>query len=935
MKHCLLITAGLAMLLSPYSQAAEKPTGPDYSRDIAPLLRKHCGGCHNADDREGGLSVESFSDLQEGGEHGPSIQPGVVASSRLLLLVTGKAEPLMPPEGNEPLSKAELDLLTEWVEAGAKGPDGEEPLRRTLIVPKLPAPEGLSKPIASVAVSPNGKVLAVARFELVELRHTDSLELIRRLEEFPGKVNSVEFSTDGSRLIAASGISGLFGEASIWDVASGKKLKTIEGHRDTLYDATISPDGKVLATTSYDRRIELWDAATGEPLRSLLGHNGAIFDLAFSPDGTILASASADATIKLWQTATGVRLDTLGQPLKEQYVVRFSPDGRFVVAGGLDNRIRVWEVVSREKPRINPLRFARIAHEGAVIQLAFSPDGKSLVSIADDQTSKQWETSGFSVLTSLSKQLDVTPALAMGHDGKSFFVGRSDGTLERQNLPSVAAGASEGSPADASASKSVRIAGKDWVEVTEAEPNNAPTQAVKVTLPAKLSGVIFSKADGDAAASGAEPDVDLYRFEAKAGQKWVFEVKAARDKSPLDSRLEVLDAEGNPVPRVLLQAVRDSYITFRGINSQTRDCRVHNWEEMELNEYLYCNGEVVKLWLYPRGPDSGFKVYPGEGKRYGFFGTTSMSHALQEPCYVVEPHSPDAELIPNGLPEFMLYYENDDESRRKLGSDSRIDFVAPADGRYTVRLTDVRGQQGESYKYSLTIRPSKPSFKVKLEGANPKVNAGGGKEFRVRVERFDGFEGEVKVDISGLPKGFHATTPLVIERGQNVAYGCIYSDAKAEPPTAEAAKGTKVVASATIRGKEQTQEVNNLGEIKLAPKAKVLVHLATIDGQSAAEGPLELTVAPGQTIKARVIAERNGHNGIITFGKEDSGRNLPHGVFVDNIGLNGLMLRAGQNEREFFITAAKWAPNQSRTFHLMARVDGNQTTLPVVLHVKE
>ena len=106
----------------------------------------------------------------------------------------------------------------------------------------------------------------------------------------------------------------------------------------------------------------------------------------------------------------------------------------------------------------------------------------------------------------------------------------------------------------------------------------------------------------------------------------MFETNAARSKSPLDSKIEILNSEGHPVPRVLLQAVRDSYIQFRGINSDTRDCRVHNWEEMDLNQYLYLNGEVVRLWLWPRGPDSGFQFYPQTGSRRLYFDTTAMSH---------------------------------------------------------------------------------------------------------------------------------------------------------------------------------------------------------------------------------------------------------------------------------------------------------------------
>ncbi len=143
-------------------------------------------------------------------------------------------------------------------------------------------------------------------------------------------------------------------------------------------------------------------------------------------------------------------------------------------------------------------------------------------------------------------------------------------------------------------------------ELTEHEPNNLAAAANAISANSMTSGVI------SAAAQAAKADADLYRFHAKKGEKLVLEINAARNKSPLDSKLEVLDAAGKPIPRVVLQAVRSSYFTFRGHNSTDRnDFRMHGAGDMELNEYVYANGEVMKLWMYPRGPDSGFLVYPG------------------------------------------------------------------------------------------------------------------------------------------------------------------------------------------------------------------------------------------------------------------------------------------------------------------------------------
>jgi hypothetical protein len=149
----------------------------------------------------------------------------------------------------------------------------------------------------------------------------------------------------------------------------------------------------------------------------------------------------------------------------------------------------------------------------------------------------------------------------------------------------------------------------------------------------------------DAAARNAG---DWYAFEAKQGDELVISVDAARSGSPLDSVLDLADANGKPLLRTRLQAVRESYFTFRGKDSTTiDDFRLHRWEDMELNQWLYAGGEVVKLWLYPRGPDSGFKVYPGFGQRFTFFGTSASTHALNEPAWIVEEIAPGETPSPN------------------------------------------------------------------------------------------------------------------------------------------------------------------------------------------------------------------------------------------------------------------------------------------------
>jgi hypothetical protein len=219
------------------------------------------------------------------------------------------------------------------------------------------------------------------------------------------------------------------------------------------------------------------------------------------------------------------------------------------------------------------------------------------------------------------------------------------------------------------------------------------------------------------------------------------------------------------------------------------------------------------------------------------------------------------------------------------------------------------------------------------------VNAGSAKEFKVKAHRIDRFDGPTRVDISGLPPGFSVTTPVVIEEGQLEAFGVITAAADAPMPTPENAAATEVTATAVIGETEVAHDINNLGEIKLAEKPKLLAAIQPATGGAqpvgvSPEGWPEYVIRPGETIMLNVQLERNGYDGEVSFGGVGSGRNLPHGSYVDNIGLNGLLILTGQSQREFFITAASWLPEQRRTFHLNTGVEGNQATWPVVLRVE-
>ena len=470
--------------------------------------------------------------------------------------------------------------------------------------------------------------------------------------------------------------------------------------------------------------------------------------------------------------------------------------------------------------------------------------------------------------------------------------------------------------------------------VAEAEPNDSPDKANAMATPGAADGVI------SAAGAGPSPDADLYRFDARAGQTWVVETVAARRGSPADTKIEVLHADGKPVERVLLRAVRDTYNTFRPVDANQGGARLVNWEEMEQNQYLYMQGEVVRLFLAPRGPDSQWDFFTIGGKRRCYFDTSATSHALDEPCYIVEPHPPAdrAKLPPNGLPLFTLHYANDDDAERKLGADSRLMFTAPADGAYLVRVTDTRGFGGDRSAYRLVVREARPDFSVAMEGVATKINAGTGRSFLVRADRTDGFDGPIAVEIANPPAGFRVSSPLVIEAGHLEAFGTIWPAPGAKADDA-AWKNVRVTATAVVNAVPVTKPVNAMPKVEADPAdAPLYVEmLATgADGKAdvasgQSEAPAEVTIVPGQTTTAWLKADRKNFGGSISFDVQ----NLPHGVIVMDIGLNGVLIPEGQGERQVFLQCAPWVTEQDRLCYARAREAGNPTSKPVMLHVRK
>jgi WD40 repeat protein len=394
---------------------------PTY-KDVNAIFATRCLGCHAAAVKMGSLNLQTWDGFQEGGTHGKIVVSGKSAESRLYLLITGKEMPAMPMDGSK-LSPEQIETIRAWIDAGAVG-GGVVEKSVDAALPKIEPRTPVKPQIFDLAYSPDGKLLALAGYQEVRLVDPATKQELATLKGHAGNVRSIAFSRDGKLLAAAGGLPARSGEVLIWDVEQRKLLDTIHGHADCIYGVAFSPDGKSIATASYDKLVKLFDVASEKEIRTYKDHIDAVYAVEFTPDGQRLVSGAADRTIKIWNVATGERLYTLSEPQDGINTIAIDPSGKFVAAGGLDKSIRIWSLGEKE----GKLLHSQIAHEDAILRLAWSSDGSELISSSADRTVKVFRAQDLSELQSLPEP-DWVYGLQFAPNGKTFAIGRFDGSL--------------------------------------------------------------------------------------------------------------------------------------------------------------------------------------------------------------------------------------------------------------------------------------------------------------------------------------------------------------------------------------------------------------------------------------------------------------------------------------------------------------------------
>jgi hypothetical protein len=243
-----------------------------------------------------------------------------------------------------------------------------------------------------IAFSPDGARAASTgdgRDHMVRLWDLETGEELKRFGPYEGNGYGVAFTPNGKSLLFS-----VYTDPSLrvsanpslhlLDLDTGKELRHFDA--GLLHDCALSADGTKSLTGNSAGLVQLWDNATGKEWKRLEGHKGEVYYAVFSPGEKWVASGGEAGVIKFWDLRTGKVFREINEPdKKESACGAFCPDGRRFASGCGDGNIRLWDVKTGDE------RHCFEGHAGTVYALAFSPDGRFLVSGGRDRTVRVWK----------------------------------------------------------------------------------------------------------------------------------------------------------------------------------------------------------------------------------------------------------------------------------------------------------------------------------------------------------------------------------------------------------------------------------------------------------------------------------------------------------------------------------------------------------------
>lgn len=548
-----------------------------FEKDVKPIFREHCAGCHNQDDAASDFAADGFDAVIAGGAGGEVVSPGDPDGSRLWKLVTHAEQPAMPPGGDK-LPDAQLAVIRAWIEGGLMKDAGSKPMKskKAAIVAvdvgnlgkpvgEPAMPKGWRRepvvtadavgPVESLAASPWAPAAAVPWQRQVALYHTETSALLGIAPYLDGAPHVVRFSRDGSLLLVAGGREGALGTAAVIDVVSGARLATVGDELDAVLAADISPDNRLVAIGGPKKKVRVYSVADGELAYTCEKHTDWITAIAFSPDNKLLATGDRSAGLRLWQAEAGHERGDLRGHSAAITSLAWRPG--VLASGSEDGSVRWW---NPEGAQVKSFP----AHGGGVLSVAFASDGR-LVTAGRDKLVKLWNADGGHV-ADLTQTDDVALAAVFAHGDKRVVASDWAGKVRVVDIESKQPVAML-TPNPPTLAERVEQADRSLADLQakHAEAESKSTEAGKALELAQQAHAAFQKRLADAQRSQSDAQRALEEAQAMMkgrtdAESRANQAKAAAEAALADATKKLEEARQAKAPSVaeLVTAVADA-----------------------------------------------------------------------------------------------------------------------------------------------------------------------------------------------------------------------------------------------------------------------------------------------------------------------------------------------------------------------------------------
>ncbi len=272
----------------------------------------------------------------------------------------------------------------------------------------------------------DARVIGGGKDGLIEIWDRQTGKMVRTLAGHTDTVRSLAIAESGQRLVSGSG-DGI----KVWQPETGELIYSIPTGqnggptfmRSPVWSVAISPDEKTFVSSDYDGYIAVWDLASGE-MRYDIHTDSTVWSVAIAPDGQSFVSGSTDGIVRQWDLQSGQLLQTFTGHRDAVRAVAIAPDGKTLASGSWDGSIKLWDLATGE------LQTTLNGHDGRVVSIAISPDGNTLASGSTDNTLKLWDLPSGTLTKNLDNNSNWVLAVAFALEEEMLVSGGKDRTIK-------------------------------------------------------------------------------------------------------------------------------------------------------------------------------------------------------------------------------------------------------------------------------------------------------------------------------------------------------------------------------------------------------------------------------------------------------------------------------------------------------------------------